>query len=109
MLKGKIAIVTGAAGGMGVAHVRALAEAGAAVVAVDIEASGATAVAEQVGRDTIAAGLGVTELVLVGRGRDARRGAVRTRHDARQQCRRARARQRHRTRPADWDRVLAVT
>jgi D-arabinose 1-dehydrogenase-like Zn-dependent alcohol dehydrogenase len=36
MLKGKIAIVTGAAAGMGVAHVRALAEAGAAVVAVDI-------------------------------------------------------------------------
>jgi NAD(P)-dependent dehydrogenase (short-subunit alcohol dehydrogenase family) len=37
MLKGKIAIVTGAAAGMGVAHVRALAEAGAAVVAVDID------------------------------------------------------------------------
>jgi 3alpha(or 20beta)-hydroxysteroid dehydrogenase len=108
MLKGKIAIVTGAAGGMGVAHVRALAEAGAAVVAVDIDATGATAVAEQVGRDTIAARLDVTNpsswaavvtlaeerfgpvTTLVNNAGVLARGSV-TELD-----------------PADWERVLAV-
>ena len=48
-LAGKVALVTGAAGGIGRATASALAGAGAAVVAVDIDAAGARAVAAQVG------------------------------------------------------------
>jgi NAD(P)-dependent dehydrogenase (short-subunit alcohol dehydrogenase family) len=50
-LEGKVAIVTGAAGGIGEAYARALAEAGAAVVAADVNAEAVAAVAERAGAD----------------------------------------------------------
>jgi NAD(P)-dependent dehydrogenase (short-subunit alcohol dehydrogenase family) len=45
-LDGKVAIVTGAAGGIGAAYARALGRAGAAVALADIDLDGATAVAD---------------------------------------------------------------
>ena len=53
-LAGKAALVTGAAGGIGRATARALAEEGATVVAADIDAEGARAVAAEVGGHAIA-------------------------------------------------------
>ncbi len=48
-LSGRTAVVTGAASGIGAACARSLAGAGATVVVADIDADGATAVAEEVG------------------------------------------------------------
>ena len=48
-LAGKVALVTGAAGGIGAATAQALADAGATVVAADIDEAGARAVAARVG------------------------------------------------------------
>ena len=45
VLQGKVAIVTGAAGGIGAAYARGLAEAGAAVALADINADAAAATA----------------------------------------------------------------
>ena len=53
-LAGKIALVTGAAGGIGAATARALAAEGAAVVAADVDAAGARAVAAEVGGHAVA-------------------------------------------------------
>ncbi len=53
-LRGKVALVTGAAGGLGRATVRALAAEGAVVVAADIDADGARAVADEVGGHSVA-------------------------------------------------------
>ena len=50
-VKGKVAIVTGAAGGFGVAYSRALAEAGAHVVLADIDEQGAKAAAKDLEAD----------------------------------------------------------
>jgi len=47
-LEGKVAIVTGAAGGIGSAYSRGLAEAGAAVVVADLNAEGAEKVAAEI-------------------------------------------------------------
>jgi NAD(P)-dependent dehydrogenase (short-subunit alcohol dehydrogenase family) len=53
-LAGKIALVTGAASGLGRATARALAAEGAVVVAADIDAPGARAVAEETGGHAVA-------------------------------------------------------
>jgi NAD(P)-dependent dehydrogenase (short-subunit alcohol dehydrogenase family) len=53
-LAGKIALVTGAASGLGRATARALAIEGAVVVAADIDAPGARAVAEETGGHAVA-------------------------------------------------------
>jgi NAD(P)-dependent dehydrogenase (short-subunit alcohol dehydrogenase family) len=53
-LAGKIALVTGAAGGLGCATVRALAAEGATVVAADVDEAGARAIAEEAGGHAIA-------------------------------------------------------
>jgi NAD(P)-dependent dehydrogenase (short-subunit alcohol dehydrogenase family) len=55
LLAGKVAIVTGAAGGIGAVYARALAEAGAAVVAADLRADGAQRTAEALAKDGFAA------------------------------------------------------
>jgi NAD(P)-dependent dehydrogenase (short-subunit alcohol dehydrogenase family) len=51
VLAGKVAIVTGAGGGIGASYARVLAEAGAAVAVADINTAGATAVADQLVAD----------------------------------------------------------
>ncbi|HVV21903.1 MAG TPA: SDR family NAD(P)-dependent oxidoreductase, partial [Pseudonocardiaceae bacterium] len=48
-LRGKRALVTGAASGIGAACARALAAAGATVVAADVDERGAAAIAHEVG------------------------------------------------------------
>jgi NAD(P)-dependent dehydrogenase (short-subunit alcohol dehydrogenase family) len=61
-LDGKVAIVTGGAGGIGSAYARTLAAAGAAVVVADLEAAGAEAVAQQLrgdGRRAIGVGVDI--------------------------------------------------
>jgi NAD(P)-dependent dehydrogenase (short-subunit alcohol dehydrogenase family) len=51
VLEGKVAIVTGGAGGIGQVYSRALAEAGAAVVVADLNGEGAAEYAEELTRD----------------------------------------------------------
>jgi NAD(P)-dependent dehydrogenase (short-subunit alcohol dehydrogenase family) len=48
-LEGKVAVVTGAAGGLGGGSARRLASEGARVIAVDIDEDGAARVAEEIG------------------------------------------------------------
>ncbi len=53
-LEGKVALVTGAAGGLGRATARALAAEGAVVVAADLDGDGAAAIAAEVGGHAVA-------------------------------------------------------
>lgn len=65
VLDGKVAIVTGAGGGIGRAYARGLAEAGAAVVIADLNAAGAAEVAGKLQADgfaALAATVDVTDL-----------------------------------------------
>ena len=57
-LAGRVAIVTGAASGIGRATARLLAEAGARVSAVDVEAGGLAALAAEAGCAAIVADVG---------------------------------------------------
>ena len=59
-LDGKSAVVTGAAGGIGAATCRRLAEEGARVVAADIDADRAAAVAAELGAGSVAVGADVS-------------------------------------------------
>jgi rhamnulose-1-phosphate aldolase/alcohol dehydrogenase len=64
-LEGKVALVTGAAGGIGRAVVGALADAGACVVAFDLDGDGAREVVEPLGERGLALGGDVTDEDLV--------------------------------------------
>jgi 3alpha(or 20beta)-hydroxysteroid dehydrogenase len=60
-LEGKVALVTGAAGGQGAAEARLFAAEGARVAVTDLDTDGARAVAAEIGPAGVAIGLDVTE------------------------------------------------
>lgn|SRR5690625_2439302 len=60
-LKGKVAIITGAAQGMGESHVRKFVEEGAKVAITDVNFEGAQKLAEELGENTIALKLDVSD------------------------------------------------
>jgi 3-oxoacyl-[acyl-carrier protein] reductase len=73
-LRGRAALVTGAAGGIGVATVRALAAAGAAVLALDLDAAALDVLAagrSAGGGDVVPLAADVTDAAAVGRAVDA--------------------------------------
>lgn len=59
-LEGKVAIITGAAQGMGAMHVRKFVEEGAKVAITDINLEGAKQLADEIGENTIALKLDVS-------------------------------------------------
>jgi NAD(P)-dependent dehydrogenase (short-subunit alcohol dehydrogenase family) len=61
-LKGKVAIVTGGAGGIGSAFARGLAGAGARVVVADLDEAAARALASELGSECLALALDVTSV-----------------------------------------------
>lgn len=69
-LRGKSAVVTGAASGIGAAIARLFAAEGAAVCAADIDGAGAERVAAQLGRGAIGVRMDVTDEAQVERGVD---------------------------------------
>jgi NAD(P)-dependent dehydrogenase (short-subunit alcohol dehydrogenase family) len=77
-LDGKVAIVTGGAGGIGRAYCRALADAGASVVVADLDGTGAARVADELAADgsaAIAATVDITDVDSVASMVDAARSA----------------------------------
>ena len=67
LLDGKVALVTGAASGIGRAIVKALVGAGAWVAATDKDGAAAAALAKEIGEDVIAAELDVTDAAATAR------------------------------------------
>ncbi len=61
LLDGKLALITGAGSGIGEAIARAMADAGARVIVVDVNAEGATRVANEIGANATAYPLDVTD------------------------------------------------
>ena len=60
-LAGKVAIVTGSAGGIGAVYARALAKSGARVVIADMDAKGAAATAESIGSSAAPFAVDITD------------------------------------------------
>ena len=87
-LENKVAIITGAAQGMGAMHARKFVEEGAKVVVTDINEEAGKALVEEIGENAVFMKLGRLKISQLGRGYRTYRGKIWTGYSARQQCRR---------------------